>query len=84
MPTSLTPTNIGPSLRHNNNAGPTAFTLNVLLPVGNLGQEGTWRPETGTWGGRIAQFAVWFETLFGWMAGLILVAVVSGLAKRDE
>ena len=63
---------------------PLAYSLNVLLPVGNLGQEGTWRPETGTWGGRIAQFAVWFETLFGWMAGLILVAVVSGLAKRDE
>ena len=29
MPTSLTPTNIGPSLRHNNNAGPTAFTLRM-------------------------------------------------------
>ncbi|HQT62709.1 hypothetical protein [Acidiphilium sp.] len=63
---------------------PLAYSLNVLLPVGNLGQEATWRPETGTWGGRIAQFAVWFETLFGWMTGLILVAVVSGLAKRDE
>ncbi|HQT75039.1 MAG TPA: hypothetical protein PLX84_13975, partial [Acidiphilium sp.] len=62
--------NIGLSRRHNNNVGPTPLT--------------TWRPETGTWGGRIAQFAVWFETLFGWMAGLILVAVVSGLAKRDE
>jgi len=27
---------------------------------------------------------VWFETLFGWVASLVLVAVVSGLSKRDE
>lgn len=63
---------------------PLVYSLNVLLPVGNLGQEATWRPETATLGGLLAQCAVWFETLFGWVASLVLVAVVSGLAKRDE
>ena len=26
----------------------------------------------------------WFEELFGWAASLLLVAVLSGLAKKDE
>lgn len=63
---------------------PAVYSLNVLLPVGNLGQEKAWRPMTTELPGIITQVAVWFETLFGWGASLILVAVVSGLAKRDE
>lgn len=63
---------------------PAVYSLNVLLPMGNLGQEAAWRPETASWGGWLAQMAVWFETLFGWVASLVLVAVVSGLAKKDE
>ncbi len=30
------------------------------------------------------QIAVWLETLFGWIAGLLLVATVTGLAKRHD
>ena len=63
---------------------PIAYSLNVLLPVGDLGQEKAWRPTTTTWLGMFTQLAVWFETLFGWVASLVLVAVVSGLSKRDE
>ena len=63
---------------------PVVYSLNVLLPVGDLGQQATWRPQNSTWAGWLAQFVVWFETLFGWVASLVLVAVVSGLAKRDE
>ena len=33
MPTSLMPTNIGPSPRHNNNVGPTALTLVWLTEI---------------------------------------------------
>lgn len=63
---------------------PAVYSLNVLLPVGKLGQQSAWQPETASWGGWLAQMAVWFETLFGWVASLVLVAVVSGLAKKDE
>jgi len=27
---------------------------------------------------------MWFEILFGWLASLLLVAVVSGLTNRDK
>jgi hypothetical protein len=30
------------------------------------------------------QIVVWLEALFGWVAGLLLIAVVTGLVKRDE
>ncbi|HQU23897.1 MAG TPA: hypothetical protein PKX13_06385 [Acidiphilium sp.] len=60
------------------------YSLNVLLPVGDLGQVSSWSPMTSTPLGRAVQVAVWFETLFGWVASLLLVAVLSGLVKRDE
>lgn len=72
---------------------PSIYALNVMLPVGNLGQEKNWGPvmpkKTGWIGiplgwGFVMQILVWFETIFGWVASLILVAVVSGLAKKDE
>ena len=60
------------------------YSLNVLLPVGDLGQVSSWGPMTATALGWVVQGAVWFETLFGWLASLLLVAVLSGLVKRDE
>ncbi|WP_241419334.1 transposase [Acidiphilium multivorum] len=45
------PTNIGPSLRHNNNAGPTAFTPGVMVSALcrqheiSSGQLSTWRRQ---------------------------------------
>jgi hypothetical protein len=60
------------------------YSLNVLLPVGDLGQVSSWSPMTSTALGWVVQVAVWFETLFGWVASLLLIAVLSGLVKRDE
>lgn len=75
---------------------PMMYSLDILLPLVDLGQEkywgalvnGTnenWQHEmlhlsTGHW----VRFLVWFETLFGWMASLLLVSVVSGFARRTE
>jgi hypothetical protein len=28
--------------------------------------------------------AIWLETLFGWVASLLLIAVCSGLTKKDD
>ena len=71
---------------------PPLYALDVLLPVGKLGQEDHWAPLAPgraltiknwflTW---VTQFAVWFDMMFGWIAGLLLVATVSGLAKRHD
>ena len=71
---------------------PPLYALDVLLPVGKLGQEDHWAPLAPgkaltaknwllAWA---TQFAVWFDMMFGWIAGLLLVATVTGLAKRHD
>ncbi len=71
---------------------PPLYALDVLLPVGKLGQQDHWAPLDPK-GARTSankalawatQIAVWGETLFGWIAGLLLVATVTGLAKRHD
>ena len=34
--------------------------------------------------GLLTRFVTWFEIWFGWAASLLLVAVMSGLAKTDS
>jgi hypothetical protein len=77
---------------------PWIYSLNVFLPVVALGQESAWAPVAqppaqGFWHvffprladpGFWVQLAIWVETLFGWLAGLLLVAVVSGLARKQD
>jgi hypothetical protein len=77
---------------------PLVYSLNVLLPVVELGEEAAWTPNSkpfspvwwrnlvqpfSNWG-NFVQLLIWLETLFGWVAGLLLVAVVSGLARRQD
>jgi len=77
---------------------PLMYSLNVLLPVVDLQQEQAWGPITPTpskvwwpnayalfesWGGW-AQLFIWGETLYGWMAGAMLIAVVTGLTRKQE
>jgi hypothetical protein len=39
----------------------------------------------GNWSFKhLVRLVLWFEILFGWVASLLLVAVVSGLTKRSE
>ncbi|MDA8520886.1 hypothetical protein [Acidovorax sp. NCPPB 4044] len=76
---------------------PLAYSLDVLLPFVNLQQEQDWAPKTPTplndWPSElfthwslehVVRLAMWFEILFGWVASLLLAAVVSGLTKRQD
>lgn len=76
---------------------PLAYSLDLLLPLVDLQQEPDWAPmiptPAGTWYQELlgnwsfkhfVRLTVWFQILFGWVASLLLVAVVSGLTKRRE
>lgn len=75
---------------------PLAYSLDVLLPLVDLGQEKSWGPLVPTpikvaWKeglvfspGHVARLLVWFETIFGWVGSLLLVGIVSGVARRSE
>lgn len=75
---------------------PLAFSLDVLLPLVDLQQEKDWAPMIPTpKAGYLEEFTafgwkyftrwvIWFETLFGWVISLLLVAIVSGLTRRKE
>ncbi|MFN0185973.1 MAG: hypothetical protein ACKVQR_19340 [Aquabacterium sp.] len=76
---------------------PLAYSLDVLLPLVDLGQEKTWGAFVPTpkenpleelfghfhWG-HVARLLTWFETLFGWLSSLLLVAIVSGFSRRND
>ncbi|MEH6419650.1 hypothetical protein [Pseudomonas sp. CGJS7] len=75
---------------------PLAYSLDVLLPVVNLRQEEAWGAKVPTplspWyrelfaldSYRLTRLAIWLQTIFGWVATLLLVAFLTGLLKRDE
>ena len=75
---------------------PLAYSLDVILPLVDLQQQKDWAPMIPTpkrspwneWRGsgwkHITRMVLWAETLFGWLASLLLVAIVSGLTKRRE
>jgi hypothetical protein len=66
-----------------------AYSAEVLLPVISLGSKAEWRPALTSpdgdslyWGWVI--FGIyWLEIAFGWLAGLLLVAAVGNLVKRE-
>jgi hypothetical protein len=76
---------------------PLAFSLDVMLPLVDLGQEKTWGAFVPTpkknpleelfayfhWG-HAARLLIWLETLFGWLSSLLLVAIVSGFSRRND
>lgn len=75
---------------------PLAYSLDLLLPVVNLQQENDWAPKIPTpktnWLDELTaltlqhlvRLVVWAEILFGWVASLLLVAVVSGLTRKSD
>ena len=75
---------------------PIAYSADLILPLVDLQQERDWAPIIPTpkadWREELLQFdrnhltrlLVWFEILFGWVASLLLVAVLSGLTNRDR
>lgn len=66
-----------------------AYSAEVLIPVVSLGQKGDWKPVVSTpdgqilWWGWALRLVYWFEIVFGWFAGLLLVAAVGNLVKKD-
>lgn len=74
-----------------------AYSLDLLLPVVDLGQEKYWgsfipSPNEGEaeesilhwrWG-YLVRAVAWFETLFGWVSSLLLVAIISGFSRRND
>tara|TARA_R110000782_G_scaffold167129_6_gene259212 strand:- start:15235 stop:16920 length:1686 start_codon:yes stop_codon:yes gene_type:complete len=68
---------------------PFFYSLDLILPLVDLQQERDWSPivtnEKGEtlWGGRLLRWFMWFEILFGWMASLMLVAVLGRLVDKD-
>jgi hypothetical protein len=75
---------------------PLAYSLDVILPLVDLQQQKDWSPMIptpkavwwdelrGSGWKHITRLVLWTETLFGWLASLLLVAIVSGLTKRRE
>ncbi len=75
---------------------PLAYSLDVILPLVDLQQQKDWSPMIptpkavwweelrGSGWKHITRMVLWAETLFGWLASLLLVAIVSGLTKRRE
>jgi hypothetical protein len=74
---------------------PFLYSADVLLPIVSLGQDTSWSPmvkpislelpmvgrlHLSRW---VTVSVMWFEIFFGWIAGLILIAVFSGAVKRD-
>lgn len=73
-----------------------AYSLDILLPLVDLGQEKSWGPLVPTpehhfcvelfslspahW----VRLLNWFEILYGWVASLLFVAIVSGMSRRSE
>ncbi|WP_157839577.1 hypothetical protein [Comamonas testosteroni] len=76
---------------------PLFYSLDLLLPVVDLGQENAWGAyipsstddmvEKPIWNlrwGYAVRLLAWFETLFGWMSSLLLVAIISGFSRRND
>lgn len=66
-----------------------AYSAEVLLPVISLGSKAEWKPALSApdgsalpWGW--ALFIVyWLEIAFGWLAGLLMVAAIGNLVKKE-
>jgi hypothetical protein len=77
---------------------PLIYSLDLILPLVDLYQDKDWAVQIPTPQDNvfaeyatapsqyIVRFVVWFEILFGWVASLMLVAVISGMARntRDD
>ncbi|MFB4312123.1 hypothetical protein [Actinomadura sp. GTD37] len=53
------------------------YTLDVLLPIGDLGQQKSWQP-TGA-----AQFWTWTFMAAGWILSTAVIAGLTGILRRD-
>jgi hypothetical protein len=66
---------------------PFSYSLDLILPLVNLGQAHDWTPITAGEGwslGYGVRLATWVEEILGWVAALTLAAIASGLVKRQD
>jgi hypothetical protein len=62
--------------------GPFAYSLDRLLPLVDLGQGTTW-PAGPDWTHAL-RWVAYFESGFGWIAALLLLASIAGWVDRDR
>ena len=62
--------------------GPFAYSLDRLLPLVDLGQGSTW-PAGPDWTHAL-RWVAYFESGFGWIAALLLLASIAGWVDRDR
>ena len=66
-----------------------AHALEVMMPISNLRRPPEWKlrlqDERGEWltGGRALMAWTWFLTLYGWLAGILLVLWVGKLIRKE-
>ncbi|HRK24687.1 MAG TPA: hypothetical protein PLQ11_07010, partial [Beijerinckiaceae bacterium] len=76
---------------------PLLYSLDLILPLVDLQQDKDWAPmvtrartsdpkgETEDFPlGHFIRVVMWFEILFGWVASLMFVAILSGLIKKGD
>ncbi|MFD2781317.1 hypothetical protein ACFS32_09530 [Novosphingobium pokkalii] len=65
------------------------YSLDLILPVVNLGQDGDWAPMVvdakgdTLWWGEALRGLIIIEILFGWGLTLLIAAVMTNLIKKD-
>ena len=74
---------------------PWVYSLDVMLPIVNLHQEESWRPDPSRgaripsldwhvpWAGRAVQCYFWGQILLGWGLTTLLVAALTGIIRRE-
>jgi hypothetical protein len=65
------------------------YSLDVILPLVDLRQEGDWAPITHArhggrlWEGEIVRALMWIQILFGWITSLLLASAAGRLVQKD-
>lgn len=68
---------------------PFFYSLDVIIPFVDLHQEADWGPvvtnKSGEtlWWGRVLRWIMWFEIIFGWIASVMFVGIISRLVDKD-
>jgi hypothetical protein len=63
------------------------YTLDVLVPLIDLGQQKMWLPNPGAfptpWAGWLVVGWYWVTIIAGWLLGTVAVAGLTGVIRRD-
>jgi hypothetical protein len=68
---------------------PLMYSLDVILPLVDLKQEGDWEPLVRRgpgwrmWNGLLVRGIMWAEILFGWIGSLLIVSALGRLVQKD-